>query len=70
MWVALVDVPFQIYDHAEKLKMTRQQVKDEFKDAEGKPEVKSRIRQLQRCNLEYQKTASLCLQQLKLLHRR
>lgn len=46
--IALVDVPFQIFDNAQKLKMTRQQVKDEFKDSEGKPEVKSRIRQLQR----------------------
>lgn len=46
--VALVDVPFQIFDHTRKLRMTRQQVKDEFKDAEGKPEVKSRVRQLQR----------------------
>ena len=46
--IALVDVPFQIFDNAQKLKMTRQQVKDEFKDSEGKPEVKSRVRQLQR----------------------
>lgn len=46
--IALIDVPFQIFDNAQKLKMTRQQVKDEFKDSEGKPEVKSRIRQLQR----------------------
>lgn len=46
--IAVIDVPFQVYDNAEKLKMTRQQVKDEFKDSEGKPEVKSRIRQLQR----------------------
>lgn len=46
--IALVDVPFQVYDHAKKLRMTRQQLKDEFKDSEGKPEVKSRVRQLQR----------------------
>ncbi len=46
--IAFIDVPYQIYDNAQKLKMTRQQVKDEFKDSEGKPEVKSRIRQLQR----------------------
>ncbi len=46
--IAAIDVPYQIYDNAQKLKMTRQQVKDEFKDSEGKPEVKSRIRQLQR----------------------
>jgi flagellar biosynthetic protein FlhB len=39
---------FQIYDHQKKLKMTMQEVKDEHKDSEGKPEVKGRIRQLQR----------------------
>lgn len=46
--IAFVDVPFQIYEHQKKLKMTKQQVKDEYKDTEGKPEVKGRIRQLQR----------------------
>lgn len=46
--IVLVDVPFQIYDHQKNLKMTKQEVKDEYKDTEGKPEVKSRIRQLQR----------------------
>ncbi len=46
--IAVIDVPFQIYDHQKKLRMTKQEVKDEFKDSEGKPEVKGRIRQLQR----------------------
>lgn len=46
--IALVDVPFQIYDYTKKLKMTLQEVKDEMKNTEGKPEVKGRIRQLQR----------------------
>ncbi|MAA63215.1 MAG: flagellar biosynthetic protein FlhB [Alteromonadaceae bacterium] len=46
--IAAIDVPFQIYDHNKKLRMTKQEVKDEFKDTEGKPEVKGRIRQLQR----------------------
>lgn len=46
--IAAIDVPFQIYDHQKKLRMTKQEVKDEFKDSEGKPEVKGRIRQLQR----------------------
>ena len=41
-------MPFQIYDYTEKLKMTLQEVKDEMKNSEGKPEVKGRIRQLQR----------------------
>ena len=46
--IAAVDVPYQIYDHGKKLKMTLQEVKDELKDTEGKPEVKGRVRQLQR----------------------
>ena len=45
--VALVDVPFQLWSHQKQLRMTKQQVKDEFKETEGKPEVKSRIRQTQ-----------------------
>ena len=46
--IAVVDVPFQLWDNKQKLKMTKQEVRDEYKDSEGKPEVKSRIRQLQR----------------------
>jgi flagellar biosynthetic protein FlhB len=46
--IAAIDVPFQIFDHQKKLRMTKQEVKDEFKDTEGKPEVKGKIRQLQR----------------------
>ena len=45
--IVLIDVPFQIWHHKQQLKMTKQEVKDEFKDSEGKPEVKGRIRQLQ-----------------------
>jgi flagellar biosynthetic protein FlhB len=46
--IAAVDIPFQIWDHNKKLKMTKQELKDEAKDTDGKPEVKGRIRQLQR----------------------
>jgi len=46
--VVAIDVPFQIWQHANQLKMTKQEVKDEYKDTEGKPEVKGRIRMLQR----------------------
>ncbi|WP_022965840.1 flagellar biosynthesis protein FlhB [Denitrificimonas caeni] len=46
--IAAIDVPFQMWDSKQKLKMTKQEVRDEYKDSEGKPEVKSRIRQLQR----------------------
>ncbi|PSW07585.1 flagellar biosynthesis protein FlhB [Photobacterium lipolyticum] len=46
--VVAIDVPYQIWQHNEQLKMTKQEVKDEYKDSEGKPEVKGRIRMLQR----------------------
>jgi flagellar biosynthetic protein FlhB len=46
--ISLLDVPFQLYDYSKKMKMTLQEVKDEMKNTEGKPEVKGRIRQLQR----------------------
>jgi flagellar biosynthetic protein FlhB len=46
--IAAIDVPFQLWDHAKNLKMTRQEIKDEHKNTEGKPEVKGRIRQMQR----------------------
>lgn len=47
IFIVLIDVPFQLYDYNKKLKMTLQEVKDEMKSTEGKPEVKSKIRQLQ-----------------------
>lgn len=46
--IAAVDAPYQIYKHSKELKMTLQEVKDEHKNIEGKPEVKGRQRQLQR----------------------
>lgn len=46
--LAAADVPFQLWDHSNQLKMTRQEVKDELKETDGRPEVKSRIRSLQR----------------------
>jgi len=45
--VAAIDVPFQLWDHKRQLKMTRQEVREELKETDGRPEVKSRIRQLQ-----------------------
>ncbi|QBF25879.1 flagellar biosynthesis protein FlhB [Pseudomonas tructae] len=46
--IAAVDVPLQLWQAHKKLLMTKQEVRDEYKDSEGKPEVKQRIRQLQR----------------------
>jgi flagellar biosynthetic protein FlhB len=48
IFLAIVDVPFQLWDYKRQLKMTQQEVRDELKDTEGRPEVRSRIRQLQR----------------------
>ncbi|WP_017902271.1 flagellar biosynthesis protein FlhB [Pseudomonas asplenii] len=46
--IAAVDVPLQLWESHKKLLMTKQEVRDEFKDQEGRPEIKQRIRQLQR----------------------
>ncbi|MDH3637963.1 MAG: EscU/YscU/HrcU family type III secretion system export apparatus switch protein, partial [Gammaproteobacteria bacterium] len=46
--VAVVDVPFQAWQHAHRLKMTRQEVKDEQKETDGNPQVRSRVREMQR----------------------
>lgn len=42
------DVFFQIYSHVKKLRMSRQDIRDEFKQSEGDPHVKGKIRQMQR----------------------
>jgi flagellar biosynthetic protein FlhB len=46
--VAAADVPFQFWHHRRQLRMTKQEAKDELKETEGRPEVRSRIRTLQR----------------------
>ncbi len=45
--IAGIDVPFQLFQHTKQIRMTKQEVKDEMKETEGRPEVKGRIRQLQ-----------------------
>ncbi|MFT5351764.1 MAG: flagellar biosynthetic protein FlhB [Planctomycetota bacterium] len=47
MLIAGVDVPFQLWEHSKQLKMTKQEVREEQKETEGKPEVKSQIRAMQ-----------------------
>lgn len=47
VFVAAVDVPFQVWNHNRNLKMTKQEVRDEYKDTEGKPEIKRKIREVQ-----------------------
>ncbi|OUS27821.1 flagellar biosynthesis protein FlhB [Gammaproteobacteria bacterium 45_16_T64] len=47
LFIAAIDVPFQLFQHNKQMKMTKQEVKDEHKNTEGKPEVKGRIRRMQ-----------------------
>ena len=46
--IAFIDAPYQMYHYAEKLKMTRQDLRDEAKESEGNPETKAKIRSIQR----------------------
>lgn len=46
--VCMFDVPFQIWDYRRQLMMTKQEIRDEYKETEGKPEVKSKLRSMQR----------------------
>lgn len=45
--LVLFDVPFQLWNHNRQMKMTKQEIRDEMKETDGRPEVKSRIRNLQ-----------------------
>jgi flagellar biosynthetic protein FlhB len=45
--VAMVDVPLQLFQFKRALRMTRQELRDEAKESDGRPETKQRIRQLQ-----------------------
>jgi flagellar biosynthetic protein FlhB len=46
--VVVIDVPFQLWQHAKQLRMTREEVRKEARETEGSPELRGRIRQLQR----------------------
>jgi flagellar biosynthetic protein FlhB len=46
--IALIDVPFQKWQHMKQMRMTKQEIRDEMKDMEGRPEVKAQIRRRQR----------------------
>ena len=45
--IVLIDVPFQKWNYIRQLRMTKQEIKDEFKEQEGNPQIKSKIRQKQ-----------------------
>ena len=46
--IAAIDAPYQMWQYAKKLMMTRQEVRQEAKESEGNPEIKAKIRQQQR----------------------
>lgn len=46
--IAAIDVPYQLWHHAKKLKMTREELRQEAKESEGNPEIKAKIRATQR----------------------
>ena len=46
--IAMIDVPWQKHEFMKNMRMTKQEVKDEFKEMEGRPEVKAQIRRRQR----------------------
>jgi flagellar biosynthetic protein FlhB len=45
--IAVIDAPYQVWNHKRQLKMTKQEIKDEHKNTEGNPEVKGRIKRTQ-----------------------
>jgi flagellar biosynthetic protein FlhB len=57
--IAVFDVPYQSYKHNKEMKMSMQEVKDERKNSDGDPQVKSRIRRLQ-----YQAAAKRMMQEV------
>ena len=48
LFIALIDAPYQKYSFTKRMRMTKQEVIDEMKDMEGRPEVKQQIRRRQR----------------------
>ncbi|UCC43413.1 MAG: flagellar biosynthesis protein FlhB [Candidatus Zixiibacteriota bacterium] len=46
--IAILDFIYQRYEHEKSIRMTKQEVRDELKDTEGNPQIKARVRQIQR----------------------
>jgi flagellar biosynthetic protein FlhB len=45
--IASVDAPYQRWNYLKQLRMTKQEIRDEYKQSEGRPEVKAKIRRIQ-----------------------
>ena len=48
VFIAMIDVPYQRHAFMKRMRMTKQEIRDEHKDMEGRPEVKAQIRRRQR----------------------
>jgi flagellar biosynthetic protein FlhB len=46
--IVALDVPFELWNHQKQLRMTKQEIRDEMKETDGNPQVKQRIRTVQR----------------------
>ncbi len=46
--IVAIDVPSQLWEHSKRLKMTREEVRQESKETEGDPQIKGKIRSMQR----------------------
>ena len=46
--IAMIDAPYQRYTFMKRMRMSKQEIRDEHKDMEGRPEVKAQIRRRQR----------------------
>ena len=46
--IAILDIPYQLWNYTKKLKMSKQEVKQEHKEADGDPQIKGKIRAMQR----------------------
>jgi len=46
--VVVIDVPYKLWEHAKQLRMTKEEIRKEYKESEGDPFIKARIRGLQR----------------------
>ena len=46
--IALIDAPWQLWRHRRELRMTQEEVREEYRESEGSPETKSRLREVQR----------------------
>jgi flagellar biosynthesis protein FlhB len=45
--IAAIDAPYQVWSYGKKLRMSKQEIREEYKQSEGRPEIKGRIRRIQ-----------------------